>query len=80
MTIRCTRRRVPQLVRWPGKIKPGTIINDIFSQEDWLPTLLAAANGGVDTNIQAESPGQDRESNWLPAEEVLVLCWDLQPR
>jgi arylsulfatase len=46
--------RVPQLVRWPGKIKPGTIINDIFSQEDWLPTLLAAANGGVDTDIQAK--------------------------
>ena len=35
--------RVPMLVRWPGVIKPGTIINDIFSQEDWLPTLLAAA-------------------------------------
>ena len=34
---------VPMLVRWPGVIKPGTIINDIFSQEDWLPTLLAAA-------------------------------------
>jgi len=31
------------LVRWPGVIKPGTIINDIFSQEDWLPTFLAAA-------------------------------------
>lgn len=46
--------RVPQLVRWPGKIKPGTIINDIFSQEDWLPTLLAAANGGKDTDIQAK--------------------------
>ena len=29
--------RVPMLVRWPGVIKPGTIINDIFSQEDWLP-------------------------------------------
>ena len=24
-------------------IKPGTIINDIMSQEDWMPTLLAAA-------------------------------------
>jgi arylsulfatase len=24
-------------------IKPGTTINDIFSQEDWMPTLLAAA-------------------------------------
>jgi len=35
--------RVPMVVRWPGVIKPGTIINDIFSQEDWMPTLLAAA-------------------------------------
>jgi arylsulfatase A-like enzyme len=34
--------RVPMLVKWPGVIKPGTIINDIFSQEDWMPTLLAA--------------------------------------
>jgi arylsulfatase A-like enzyme len=35
--------RVPQMVRWPGTIKPGTIYNDIMSQEDWMPTLLAAA-------------------------------------
>ncbi|MGB8437064.1 MAG: sulfatase-like hydrolase/transferase, partial [Burkholderiales bacterium] len=35
--------RVPMIVRGPGVIKPGTIINEIFSQEDWLPTLLAAA-------------------------------------
>jgi len=35
--------RVPGLVRWPGVIKPGTIINDIMSQEDWMPTLLAGA-------------------------------------
>jgi arylsulfatase len=34
--------RVPQFVRWPGVIKPGTIINDMMSHEDWLPTLLAA--------------------------------------
>ena len=31
--------RVPMLVRWPGVIKPGTIINDILSHEDWMPTL-----------------------------------------
>ena len=24
-------------------IKPGTIYNDIMSQEDWMPTFLAAA-------------------------------------
>jgi arylsulfatase len=30
-------------VRWPGKIKAGSISNDIMSHMDWLPTLLAAA-------------------------------------
>jgi arylsulfatase len=35
--------RVPLMVRWPGVIRPGTIYNDIISQEDWMPTLLAAA-------------------------------------
>jgi arylsulfatase len=34
--------RVPAVVRWPGVIKPGTVINDIFSHLDWMPTLLAA--------------------------------------
>ena len=31
------------MVRWPGTVQPGTIVNDIFSHEDWLPTLMAAA-------------------------------------
>ncbi len=35
--------RVPALIRWPGVVAPGSIINDIFSHQDWLPTLLAAA-------------------------------------
>jgi arylsulfatase A-like enzyme len=35
--------RVPCVARWPGIIKPGTIINDIVSHEDWMPTFLAAA-------------------------------------
>jgi arylsulfatase len=35
--------RVPGIVRWPGVIKPGTIVNDIMSNEDWLPTFVAAA-------------------------------------
>jgi arylsulfatase len=35
--------RVPGIVRWPGVIKPGTVINDVISQEDWTPTFLAAA-------------------------------------
>jgi arylsulfatase len=35
--------RVPCAIRWPGKIKPGSISNDLVSSLDWLPTLLAAA-------------------------------------
>ena len=34
--------RVPMMVRWPAAVQPGTVINDIFSHEDWLPTLMAA--------------------------------------
>ena len=35
--------RVPAIIRWPGKVKPGTVQNGIFSGLDWLPTLAAAA-------------------------------------
>jgi arylsulfatase A-like enzyme len=35
--------RVPAMVRWPGKIKPGTVSNEVMAHLDWLPTLLAIA-------------------------------------
>ncbi len=35
--------RAPGVARWPAVIKPGSIVNDIMSHEDWLPTLLSAA-------------------------------------
>jgi arylsulfatase len=35
--------RVPAMVRWPGVIKAGTEINDIFAHEDWVQTLMGAA-------------------------------------
>jgi arylsulfatase len=35
--------RVPAMVRWPGKIKPGQMSNEMVSGLDWFPTLLAAA-------------------------------------
>jgi arylsulfatase len=43
--------RVPTVIRWPGVIKPGTIINDIVAHEDMLPTLLAAAG---DTKVKED--------------------------
>jgi len=35
--------RTPCMVRWPNKIKAGSVTNEIISGMDWLPTLLAAA-------------------------------------
>ena len=35
--------RVPMLVKWPGKIKPGSVSNGIQNHEDLFATLAAAA-------------------------------------
>jgi arylsulfatase A-like enzyme len=35
--------RVPQLMRWPGKVDAGTVSNELISHLDWLPTLVSAA-------------------------------------
>jgi arylsulfatase len=35
--------RVPEMVRWPGRIRAGVVSNEIIQHHDWLPTLLAAA-------------------------------------
>ncbi|WP_308167277.1 arylsulfatase [Catellatospora tritici] len=35
--------RVPAMLRWPGRIRPGWVSNEILSHLDMFPTLLAAA-------------------------------------
>src|SRR4029079_16780260 len=50
--------RVPLLVRWPGKVKPGSVCNGIVQHHDWLPTFLAMAGApdvaeGVKKGYQA---------------------------
>jgi arylsulfatase len=51
--------RVPCVVRWPGHIAAGAVLNGIVSHNDWFVTLLAAAGNpdvadqlkaGVDLN------------------------------
>ncbi|MCB1844416.1 MAG: sulfatase-like hydrolase/transferase, partial [Halioglobus sp.] len=43
--------RVPALLRWPGKVAPGSVSNAVMSHLDWVPTLLAAVGDG---NVAAE--------------------------
>ncbi|MFM2198764.1 MAG: hypothetical protein RLZZ505_2196 [Verrucomicrobiota bacterium] len=43
--------RVPCLIKWPGTIKPGTIVNDIGAHEDILATVVSAAG---DTTVKED--------------------------
>jgi arylsulfatase A-like enzyme len=54
--------RAPQVVRWPGHIKPGTVKNQLFATLDWLPTFVDIAGGpkgdGLKKQIEAgQYPG-----------------------
>ena len=49
--------RAPQVVRWPGHIKPGTVKKEMFAALDWLPTFVDIAGGpkgdGLKQQIEA---------------------------
>jgi arylsulfatase len=46
--------RVPAALRWPGVIEPGTVTNEIWSQMDFLPTVMAAVGEpDVKENLKA---------------------------
>jgi arylsulfatase A-like enzyme len=51
--------RVPEMIRWPGKIAAGVVSNEIVSHLDWLPTLLAAAGDSEikDTLLEGHQAG-----------------------
>ncbi len=40
--------RVPLIVRWPGKVKPGTVCSEPVISMDFYPTMLEAARMEVD--------------------------------
>ncbi len=53
--------RVPLLVRWPGKVEPHTIVNDVVHHMDWFPTLARAAGvEDVKDRLKTGLPVQDR--------------------
>jgi len=46
--------RAPAVVRWPGHIKAGTVLNDIFASLDWMPTLVDLAGGPKNNDLRAQ--------------------------
>ena len=47
--------RMPFVIRYPGKIKPKTINEDIITNIDFAPTLLEIANIKIPSNVQGKS-------------------------
>jgi len=46
--------RAPQVVRWPGHIKPGTVKNKLFAALDWVPTLVDVAGGAKGDELKKQ--------------------------
>ena len=50
--------RIPLIVRWPSKIKPGSISNEIVQHHDWFPTFLTmAGDSGRAREVEEGLPG-----------------------
>ena len=54
-TLYETGINVPLIVRWPGKIKPGSYSNVLVSGEDFAPTLLELAGYKADPKMTGHS-------------------------
>ena len=47
--------KMPFVIRYPGKIKAGTVVNDIVSNIDFAPTLLEMAGVSIPEKVQGNS-------------------------
>ncbi len=62
--------RVPTAVRWPGVIRPGTVISETISNLDWFPTILAMAS------VTKPAAVQIRGKDFLPLLRGEATPWD----
>jgi arylsulfatase A-like enzyme len=46
--------RIPLIVRWPGRILPGSRSEQLIIHMDWLPTLMAAVGGAPDPGYPSD--------------------------
>src|SRR6185295_7883237 len=64
----------------PARLLTANPINRFLINSPMLPDLKKDADGGLTIYVQSDSPGKDKESNWLPAPNgpflmVMRLYW-----
>jgi hypothetical protein len=68
------------MYKMPSYLLVANPINRYLINSPMLPDLKKDADGGLTIHVQHESPGKEKESNWLPAPEgpfvmVLRMYW-----
>ena len=72
--------RAPAVIRWPGHIKPGTVLNDIFASLDWLPTFVEIAGGPKGNELKkqieklANIPASSRPRSMVSTRSTISLA------
>lgn len=64
----------------PESLLAANPLNRYLINSPMLPQLKRDADGGITLYIQNESPGADKEANWLPAHKgpffsAMLLYW-----
>ena len=64
----------------PASLLFANPLNRYLINSPMLPNLKRDADGGITLHVQNESPGEDKETNWLPAPKgpffaVMRLYW-----
>lgn len=56
--------RIPVIIRWPGHIQPGTVVDDFISAIDFAPTFLQAVGIAPPQHLQGHNffgPGKKKQ-------------------
>lgn len=67
--------RVPGIVRWPGKIEPGTISSELINGTDWLPTFCQATEIPVPNDRTIDGVNALPALQGKPVDRPIPACW-----
>jgi len=67
--------RVPAIVRWPGRIAPGAVSEQVLITMDWMPTLLAAVGTSPDAAYPSDGEDLGEVLTGRAGAHSRKLCW-----
>jgi len=67
--------RVPGIVHWSGKIKPGTISSELINGTDWMPTVCKAAGVAMPSDRTIDGVDISLALQGQPVERSIPACW-----